>query len=106
MVYVKMKFIEMIMPLIVTSVSSGLIQCIGFSENYYYNLISQSGFSWICYKCGYSNFDSIISGSGLFTLSNSFTTFDNSLSNSTIVNQDNVLQRSSTPIGVGTERQF
>ena len=78
--------------------------CIGFSESYI-NLINHSGFSWICYRCG-SNFDIPISGSGLFTLSTSFTTLDDSLSNSTTVNQDNVHTKSSTSIGVSTERQY
>ena len=55
---------------------------------------------------GYSNFDIPISGSGLFTLSNAFTTLDDSLSNSTTVSQDNVHPKSSTPIDVSTECQF
>ena len=32
------------------------IQCICSSEDYYNNLISQGGLSWICCKCEYSHF--------------------------------------------------
>ena len=106
-VYVKMKFTKLMRPLIVTCLSSSVtFNVLAFMKIIMTTWTINVFLGGICYACAYSNFYRTISGSGLFTLSNSFTILDDSLSNSTTVYQNNVHPRTSTPNGVSTERQF